>query len=461
MRSAIRANGTIAIVVLVGLAFPGGPSVSARVPAGGLVHVAAGIQDPFGAVTAVFKDGGGSTGRLPLELHRDRYLYLQGRLNDTQTDLVLDSGAGATVIDAQLAKAMGLRLEGGVRATGVGGTVPAQMTRDIRVQVGSLELTLAAAVVIDLDGVARQLGRRMPVILGRDVFSRLVVDIDYPSRSVVLHAPATFKREPGLEPHELRVDQGRYQIQGRLEDLPAAWFELDTGSADALVVFGPYAASSRLLDGRDPISTRQIGGVGWTTVARLATIRKMVLGANAVTDVPAVFHDGRTGAFATDRAAGLIGAGLLGRFRVVFDVSERTLLLSPGKEAYTPFPKDRLGLQVRREGATLRVEHVAARSPAERGGWRIGDRIVAAQGAAPPPDEWSWWRDIVTQAAGREVMLRDGRGADRRLVLLDYYLRFPTLRPAQGRPQVQSRRDGNHFPSGIHTYSRRGPRSRR
>jgi hypothetical protein len=44
---------------------------------------------------------------LPLELYEDKYLFVQGIVNGTPTDIVVDSGAGITVVDRAFADALG------------------------------------------------------------------------------------------------------------------------------------------------------------------------------------------------------------------------------------------------------------------------------------------------------------------------------------------------------------------
>jgi hypothetical protein len=381
-------------------------------------------QSPFGAVSATFEPGADSTGWLPVDLYRDRYIYVSARVNGEPTDAVIDSGAGATVIDEALATRLGLKLESGVTARGVGGNVPAKMARNVTLQLGRLTLSLPAAVVINLSGIEQQLGRGMPVIVGRDVFQTVIVDVNYARSLLALRAAGSFTPDPGVRPLSLDVTDGRYQIYGQIDLLAPARFDLDTGSAEALILFGPYVDAHKLLRGRTPLSTREIGGVGGSSVGKLGTIARLRLGAGGSVDlrgVPTEFHDGSTGALAKDSAAGLIGAGLLKRFRVVFDAAQRRLYLQPTTPAGTPFVKDRLGLQTVADKDGLLVTFVAAGSPAAKDGWKKGARVAAANGKPVPADYWAWWRDLTTAAPGTTIELTDGTGKIKRLVLAEYY----------------------------------------
>ena len=84
--------------------------------------------------------------------------------------------------------------------------------------------------------------------------------------------------------------------------------------------------------------------------------------------------------------------------------------------------KDRSGLASAASPTALTVVHVAAHSPAEKGGWAIGDRIVTVNGH--PVDAnythgelWRWRFG----PSGTPVKLRTAAGDTRELQLADYY----------------------------------------
>ena len=109
----------------------------------------------------------------------------------------------------------------------------------------------------------------------------------------------------------------------------------------------------------------------------------------------------------TTRQAGNLGAGLLNRFRVLFDYGNTKLWLEPGPAPgfAAPLPRDRTGLQFEVAAAPggagpsssgineLVVIFVAPGSPAKEAGWVEGERVKALDGEPVGPD---WWR-VVTR----------------------------------------------------------------
>jgi membrane-associated protease RseP (regulator of RpoE activity) len=155
--------------------------------------------------------------------------------------------------------------------------------------------------------------------------------------------------------------------------------------------------------------------------ATVATLKAFTLGPLELRDVPAEFHSSGAGSFRTLRLAGLVGAGVRGRFRVIFDRPHAAMYLLPPTDGARPtFPKDRAGLQTYFRGRYLEILFVAPGSPGEAGGWKAGDQIVAIDGApiAPSHPTLPAWQ---SRPPGTKVLLKDGRGAIRPLTLRDYY----------------------------------------
>ena len=361
---------------------------------------------------------------IPMELYLSSYIYLRGSLNGVETDLVLDSGAGSTVVDAAVAERLGLAEGGSVLAQGAGGTQSASFLDDVEIVVGAVTLAIPQPVKIDLSGVETMLGRAMPVILGKDVFDGYVVDIDYPRSRVAFRSKEDFAYDgPGQTVPFVPWSQGKLVIEAGVEDLPPAHFAVDTGSGQAVDLFADFTAEHELLDERSPQSARLAGGVGASFVSKVATLRSFTLAGHRLHAVPAGFADVEEGAFGDDGLAGNLGAGLFSRFRLIFDCSRSRLHVEPGPEWETrPFRKDRLGLSAKFRDGAIEIMFVAPGSPAEKAGWEPGQRISALNGERVSADSWrAALARCANVAAGTEVRLTDGAGRERKLVAAEYY----------------------------------------
>ncbi|MCA9728899.1 MAG: aspartyl protease family protein [Candidatus Eisenbacteria bacterium] len=376
-----------------------------------------------GQQVATIDDPSGSTPWMPIELHQGRYVFLQGTVNGEPTDIVLDSGAGITVLDRPTVERLHLETAGSLPAQGVSGRTEAALVQGFSIDIGQVHLAGLTGAVIDLADVNRRVGRDLSVILGKEVFHNLLVEIDYPESRIRFHDPAKFRYTgTGAKVPLTAGEDGHKDLEVSVEDLPPAKVGLDTGSGSTLSIFGAYAAEHDLLAGRHPMSEHVSAGVGGTSVSKVTTVRSITFAGYTLHDVPVSFHDTEVGAFATKRQAGNLGAGILGRFRVYFDYPSECLWVEPGKDWDTaPFERDRSGLQTIAQDGALDVIFVAPGSPAAAGPWKAGDKITAIDGNPVTGDYWKSLYKWSRAEAGTRVRLTTADGEERELVLATYY----------------------------------------
>jgi Aspartyl protease/PDZ domain len=360
-----------------------------------------------------------------MDLHLDSYIYLRGKLNGVETDIVLDSGAAATVVDAAFADRLGVEQRGSVVAKGVGGRQDASFLEDIRIQVGEVTFAMPGAVRIDMSSVGHRAGRAMPLIIGREVFRDLVVDLDYPASRCALHAPGSFKYSgPGKTVPLREAEGGTRAIDVLIEGLGPARARVDTGSGNTIDLFPAFVGRHKLLDGRSPVSSRIGGGVGGKLTLTVGTLRSLTIAGFELKNLPGAFiGETNRGAYEASSTDGNMGAGIFSRFRLVFDYSRDQLHVEPGPDYATrPFRKDRIGLQVILKEGLLEVTNVSPGSPADKAGWKAGARIKAVNGQ---PVRTKGWRSETlrwsTSAAGAEVAITDAEGKVHEMIAADYY----------------------------------------
>ena len=392
------------------------------------VTVNAGLEDALfarpsaGTSVVRFPAGRSTTDWAAVDLYQKRYVTLRGAVNGVATDIVLDSGAGMTVLDSALAKTLGLSVEGELEARGTGGNVGAGLVSGVTVTLAGIEIGPLSAAVIDLAGVGRRVGRPLPVILGKELFHALVVDLDYPGSRIRFLDAASFRYGgPGRKVDLIPAEDGHKSLRLVMEGGEPVVVGLDTGQGGALSVYRHYADARGFLTGR-PVSERRGGGVGGATTMKVATLRSVTIAGYELRNVPAAFQATDVGgAFDTKRQEGNLGAGILSRFRVLFDYSRACLWLEPGPGLGAPFPKDKSGLALQWADDALTVEFVAPASPAAEAGWKEGERIVALDGEAAGARWWETFTRWTEAKAGTAVRLTLPDGTERTLVLKEYY----------------------------------------
>jgi predicted aspartyl protease len=360
---------------------------------------------------------------VPIRLVSGRHVYIDATVNGVDTEVVLDTGAGITVLDAKLASEIGKVGGGALSAVGTGGAVQASVVHGIDIVIGGLELRNLTAAVVDLSQIADRFGVSMPVILGKELFHNVVVDLDYPGSRIAFRDPSTFEyRGTGRALELIPGQDGHKLVRATVEKLDPALFTVDTGAGGTLTLFKHYHEENGILASREKVSDSMSGGVGGLRTSKLSTLRSFTLAGYEMKNVPVDLHvDTEIGAFDTKDIAGNLGAGILSRFRVIFDYErDRMYLEPPPGPLDQPFQRNRAGLEAYPSDEGFEVIHVRAGSPAEAQGWKAGNRITAVNGEALTRDIDAW-RDYLDRPAGTELVLRDGSGEEKTLVLADYY----------------------------------------
>jgi len=355
---------------------------------------------PQSARTWAFATGRHSTGWIPFEFFQEDQIFVPATINGR----------------------IGAKLGEAVPIGGTGGQSTMQLAPNLEIEIGELALHRITAGVMDLSQIAGQLGHPLPMILGKEVFNELIVDIDFPNRRIAFHEPGQFSIPAG----GIRVPLGRHgenrTIPVSVEGRAAVDFDFDLGSNSPLIVYPAYRDSEHFLDGRLH-SLGLSGGVGGMFKPACATIRYLVVGGSRLSNVPADFPDPANSAVNSDRTSGNVGLPVFSRFRLLTDYSHGAIwLVGDAKALGEPFRKNRTGLITTAAGDKLNVLMVAPGSPAERAGWKEGAQILAIDGHKidagyrnSPLSRWAF------QASGTRVSLTLADGSIGELVLAEYF----------------------------------------
>jgi hypothetical protein len=231
----------------------------------------------------------------------------------------------------------------------------------------------------------------MEGILGHDVLSHFVVEIDYAASRVRLHDPERFK--PPSKAAALPMT-----YEGNIPAIRAAFalpngkriegrMIVDTGNSGGIDLYGPFveangvrAALDRAVEGAGGMG---VGGVSKQDLARIAAFQ---LGSFHLREPIVTLSGDKKGAAAHPELAGNLGARVLRRFTVFVDYPHDRLLLQPNASFETPFEYDMSGLALVAEGDAFDrvvVRRVLPDTAAAAAGLAAGDEIAAIDGEPP------------------------------------------------------------------------------
>lgn len=306
-----------------------------------------------------------------------QHIYVAGTVCGREIDILLDSGAGATVLDASVAAGLGLVPAGEFSAMGVAGTetfgfaeVPEYSALGATVRGQTLAL-------MDLDAAFHpSTGHHIGMILGYDFLSRFVTAIDYGAETVTLLSRDGFTPGGGtILPAERMMSV--LVVDAVLEDSIPVRLILDTGAGGALHLGADFLRSHQgFMSGRETraVSVGGVGGRSETSVFRVGTVTlgdfRVPAGlSSSIGDLPVV-----------SGCDGILGAAVLARFEVWLDYGAPRVVLERSSLFIEGLPEDLAGFAAEIDGDGLVVTEVMERSPAEEAGLSEGDRIVSLDG---------------------------------------------------------------------------------
>lgn len=251
-------------------------------------------------------------------------------------NFIVDSGATMTAItDPLLAQALGLELREAGLAHGVGaGATQVLITESAAIRSQGFEIMNVQLAAHDIVArLADIFGRYIDGFLGSELFDRYVVEIDPQRRVVVLHDPQTFEYRGRGEilPIEIvdqrpiisavvTIEEGAKPVEVQLM--------IDSGSARYLTI---VTGSKRRLKAPDTLSRSGSVGVSGTIEVDLASVESLEIGSLRENAVETTFIESYRLPAARNipDLNGVIGNGILSRYRSIFDYRNSRLILEP------------------------------------------------------------------------------------------------------------------------------------
>jgi predicted aspartyl protease len=316
-------------------------------------------------------------------------IILRGSINGSKPlSLLLDTGAGGSVINESRAKELGLKLKGQTEAATGDGAVEASFVKGVELNISGLKLSDLTLTAIDLRGLEAGFGQPIDGILGYDIFAEFVVEIDYVTQRVRLHKPKSYKYSGSGQTIPITIEDNRPFIRGEIVQPGATAvegrFEFDIGQIGAVTLGKAFTSKNDLLkstSGTLQVTTGAIlAGKSNVQIGRIQNLR---LGRFVIKNPITTFAPDNRGEEDTTDYAGLVGGEILRRFRVVVDYSRRRVVLEPNKHFSEPYEFDMSGASLTSGGSkfnTFKVRALVENSPASEMGLRVGDEIIAIDG---------------------------------------------------------------------------------
>jgi predicted aspartyl protease len=264
------------------------------------------------------------------------------------------------------------------------------------------------------------LGTDVHGILGYELFSRFIVEIDYEKKVMTLTLPEKFKKRRKFDEIPMLIEDTKPFILTPLtifgDNALTAKLLIDTGASHGLLL--DPASDERICVPENTVSAIIGRGIGGDITGRTGRIQELKLGHFAMQNVLVNFPDPNSYIDTLKTTAsfrhGTIGGEILSRFAVVFNYPQGLLYLKKNSDFKKKFYLNLSGINLSAKGASLNsfeVIEVRKLSPAERAGIKVGDELYSVKGLSTKDYRLNEVNAMLNTKPGKKIkigILRNG-----------------------------------------------------
>lgn len=359
--------------------------------------------------------------RVPFELVSD-HIYLMAKVNGSyHLSFLLDTGARSSYLDFSKADELKLREVDSKGTKKVGTSDDISFFQFDSISIGSINhyqhgpdflqkqsLTLFNQTVtgISLIQVERFDGRELDGILGYDFFKRFVVEIDYVNQILTIYEPERLNYTGDGEVFKINLELNIPKIKAVVDAAHEGVFKIDIGSRNSLDLYAPFVKKHKFLE-KYPryLETPPGFGVMGPVEGVVGRVKSFQLGSFLVKS-PVTGFCLNGSPFGSHRVAGRIGAGILKKFKVIFDYPHYRMILEKNTNYHLWDRYNTSGVRLIQDGRKILVYQVIKNSPAEKTKIKINDEILSINQIPVSNYSMQKIREILSQEEGTEIELR-------------------------------------------------------
>ena len=334
---------------------------------------------------------------------------------------ILDTGVRTAILtEKTFSDILNLQYARKYSIAGPGGQkiVEAYVTNNVTLDLPGIHGQGHALLVLDQDylELRNYLGIDVHGILGYELFSRFVIEIDYERKFMVIQNPDKFHPKRKFEMLPIQVEDTKPYVLANVQinDSTKSVVKLlvDTGASHGLIL---EPNSSPLIQVPPKHINSIIGrGLGGVITGQIGRILSLKLGKYKMPNVLTNFPDPNSymDSLKNNRAVfrnGALGGEILSRFTVIFNLPYGKIYIKKNSTLKKYFYFNQSGLTVKAEGLNLRkfkITDVRVNSAAEKEGIQIGDVIQMINGSPAAGYELNNINAILNSKPGRKISLQ-------------------------------------------------------
>lgn len=379
--------------------------------------------------------GGRNKVQIPIEVYNN-LVVVPVVLNGTlPLKFILDTGVRTAILTQKsFSDILNLAYTRKYSITGPGGEkmVDAYVTNNVSLTLPGVEGKGHALLVLEEDylELRNYLGTDVHGILGYELFSRFIVEVDYERKVLTLYSPSGFKKRRKFHPVSIKIEDTKPYAIIPLVLPGGVRFEakllMDSGASHALLL--DPLSDDRIQVPANTVSSSIGRGLGGEIMGKAGRIESLSLGHFKLQRVIANFPDPNsysdTATFKVFRN-GTLGGEIMSRFTIVYDFPNEKVYLKKNSAFKKKFHYNLSGLTVKSKGAKLNVFEITGvrdGSEAFKAGIQAGDQVLAINGVDLSVVDLNFVLGTLNRRPGKKIRLdisREGERIKKEFVLAD------------------------------------------
>jgi len=356
---------------------------------------------------------------IPIEIYNNLIVVpvvLNGAL---PLKFILDTGVRTAILTQKtFTDILNLAYSRKYTISGPGGeqVIDAYITNNVSLELPGVTGRGHALLVLGEDylELRNYLGTDVHGILGYELFSRFIIEVDYEKKMLTLYQPKRFRKKRRFQTIPITIEDTKPYLITTLILSDGTRLEakllVDSGASHGLML---EPSSDHRIEVPDSTVSSIIGrGLGGEIMGKVGRIKSLQLGRYEIDRVIANFPDPNSyfdslKLGATDRN-GAIGGEVLSRFTVIFNFPHQEIYLRKNASFKKEFHYNLSGLTVKAKGSRLNVFEVTAvraRSVADHAGIEAGDLLVSINGVHTGALDLNTIQGFLNNKPGKKINL--------------------------------------------------------
>jgi hypothetical protein len=370
---------------------------------------------------------GKSKVEIPIEIYNN-LVVVPVVLNDAlPLKFILDTGVRTTILTQKtFSDILNLPYSRKYTISGPGGEklVDAYVTNNVSIGLPGVNGRGHAMLVLAEDylELRNYLGTDVHGILGYELFSRFIIEIDYQKKLLTLMTPQRFHKRRKFQTIPIVVEDTKPYITSPivLQDGTSinAKLLMDSGASHGLML--ETTSDKRIKVPERTVSSLLGRGLGGEIFGKVGRIQSVTLGTHTLEGVIVNFPDPNSYIDSLKMGNifrhGSVGGEVMSRFTIVFNFPKEKIYIKKNTTFKNNFYYNLSGITIKAKGSALNifeVTEVRGESASQVGGIQAGDEILSVNGIAVKNLDLNSVNGFFNSKPGRKVKLEISRKGEK------------------------------------------------